>query len=283
MKIWVTGSHGMLGKALIEHCRRLGIDASGASRNEADISQLSELHRIASDVRPTHIVNCAAYTNVDGAEKEKEAAYAANALGAAHIATVAKDLGARLVHISTDYVFNGTGSVPYKETDVCQPANCYGLTKWEGEKHILNIFPQACIVRTSWLFGLGGKNFISSLMKWLQEKEEIQVVSDQCGRPTYCYDLADAILSLLDAEGIVHFANTGERSRYQIALDLMSEMKERNVPMKCKQIIPVPSTQFPTPAVRPAYSVLDTLKYTELTGREPRAWDEIVKEYVHAL
>jgi dTDP-4-dehydrorhamnose reductase len=280
MKIWVTGADGMLGSALVQCCLKNGIDVIGTSRQEANVVQFDQLFSKAAQIKPTHIVNCAAYTDVDGAEKEPELAFAVNASGADNIARAARECSAHLIHISTDYVFNGMGTQPYSEEDVCAPANQYGQSKWEGEKRVLAIFPQACIVRTSWLFGSKGKNFISSLMNWFQEKEELQVVFDQCGKPTYCLDLAAAVLTLLDAQGTIHFANDGERSRYQIALDLMETSKERGIQFRCQRIIPVPSTKFPTPAVRPAYTVLNTNKYFHLTKIKPRPWAEILNDYL---
>ncbi len=280
MKVWIIGADGMLGSALMQSCLRKEIDVTGTSRQEANIIQFDVLSAMAAQIRPTHIVNCAAYTDVDGAEKEPELALAVNAEGAANAARVARDCGARLIHISTDYVFNGDGTQAYVEEDLCAPTNQYGQSKWEGEKRVLGLLADACIVRTSWLFGTKGKNFISSLMNWFQQQEELQVVFDQRGKPTYRHDLAAAILTLLDASGIIHFANDGERSRYQIALDLMEASKERGIQLRCQRIIPIPSSKFPTPAVRPSYSVLNTNKYFHLTNIKPRPWGEVLNDYL---
>ncbi len=281
MRVWITGSNGMLGSSLLECCRRKGIEAIGTGREEADICNLERLRAKALELCPTHIVNCAADTDVDGAEKNPAAAFAVNAEGAANIALVAKENSARLVHISTDYVFNGLGLEPYREEDSCEPVNVYGKSKWEGEKRVLAHLPSACILRTSWLFGRQGKNFISSLLHWFQQKEEMQVVSDQCGKPTFCRDLAEAVITLLNCEGIVHFANEGGHSRYQIALDLLEAAKKRGIALKCQRIIPVPSAQFPTPAPRPFYSVLDTNKYVRLTAIRPRPLSEAILEFLN--
>jgi dTDP-4-dehydrorhamnose reductase len=231
-------------------------------------------------IQPSHIVNCAAYTDVDNAEKEPQKAFAVNAEGAANVAIVARECGARLIHVSSDYVFSGSGSQPYLEEDNCAPANQYGLSKWEGEQRVLQMLPETCILRTSWIFGINGKNFISSLMHWFQQKEELQVVYDQCGRPTYCHDLAAAIFTLLEMRGIIHFANEGERSRYQIALDLLEAARVRGIPLKCQRILPISSAKFSTPAVRPAYSVLSTAKYFHLTNHKPRLWGEVLNDYL---
>jgi dTDP-4-dehydrorhamnose reductase len=271
----------MLGSALIDSCQRHGIEAVGTSRLQADITNQDALAACARAICPTHIVNCAAYTDVDGAEKDPQTAFAINAEGAANVARTARDFGARLIHLSTDYVFSGTGSQPYKEDDPCAPPNTYGRSKWEGEKKVLEILKEACIIRTSWIFGPKGKNFISSLLKAFQQKEELRAVSDQAGRPTYVRDLAEAVLSMLNAEGIFHFANTGEKSRYQIALDVLEASKRLGLPHICQRIVSVSSAEFPTIAIRPAYSVLDTDKYFHHTNQKPRPWGEVVNEFLH--
>ena len=281
MKIWVTGADGMLGSVLVDYCQKCGIEAVGTSRQEADITQMDKLAMTIQSVRPTHIVNCAAYTDVDGAERDPHKAFAINAEGAGNVARIAYEFGVPLVHLSTDYVFNGTGSKPYREEDLCDPSNCYGRSKWEGERRVLDAFKGACVLRTSWVFGSKGKNFISSLLKSFQQREELQVVFDQCGRPTYSRDLAEAVLALINAEGIFHFANEGEKSRYQIALDLLESIKKCGLPHVCQRIIPVLSAQFPTIAIRPAYSVLDTSKYVHRTNQRPRPWGEVVNEFVN--
>lgn len=280
MKIWVVGAKGMVGSALLEFCQSQGIEAVGTARQEVDICRIDQLEERVFEIAPSHIVNCAAFTDVDGAEKNEETAFAINREGASNVALVAKECGAHLIHVSTDYVFDGRAEEPYGEGSICSPANAYGKSKWEGEKRVAEILPSSCILRTSWVFGKQGKNFISSLFHLFQQKEELQVVFDQRGRSTYVKDLVEAILSLLNVEGIVHFANEGDRSRYQIALDLLDLMKQMEIPHKCERILPVPSSQFPTPAVRPSYSVLDTSKYFHLTGNKPRAWTEAVRSYL---
>ncbi len=281
MKIWIVGAEGMLGSALMQRCLRQELDVEGTSRRDADVTKFDRLTAKAEQIKPTHIINCAAYTDVDSAEKEPDAAFAVNAQGAENVALAARACGARLVHISTDYVFHGTGKEPYREEDLCAPANQYGKSKWEGEKKVAAALPEACILRTSWLFGSKGKNLISSLMNWFQQKEELQVVFDQRGRPTYCHDLASAAIALLNAPGVFHFANDGERSRYQIAIDLLQAAKERGIELRCQRILPVSSAKFPTPAARPSYSVLDTSKFFHFTNIRPRLWGEVLNDYLH--
>lgn len=279
MKLWVTGGQGMLGKTLQQLCGQKGISCIATSHREADLTNPSVLLQLVERIQPTHIINCAAYTDVDGAENNEEKAFAVNASGARNLALAALKIGAKLIQISTDYVFDGFATKPYQEEDLTSPINVYGRSKWEGEKQVLDAYSKACIIRTSWLFGSQGKNFISSVYNWLQEKEKIQVVADQSGRPTYVQDLALAVLDLLDAEGIIHFANAGPVSRYQLALDIREEMLKSGKPVRCSQIEPVASQQFPTPAKRPSYSVLATEKFSQITGKQPRPWKEAIGEY----
>lgn len=280
MKLWITGGQGMLGTSLQDLCRQKQIPFVASSRAEADLTDFSQLLSIARAMQPTHVINCAAYTDVDGAESNPEQAFAVNALGAGDLASIASQVGSKFVHISSDYVFDGFSKTPYCETDPCAPISVYGKSKWEAEKCVLEAFPRACVIRTSWLFGAKGKNFISSLLNWLQQKERLQVVADQCGLPTYVHDLAQAILDLLDAEGIVHFANAGPVSRYQLALDVRDQMILRQKEVRCSQIDPVPTAHFPTPARRPSYSVLSTARYSEITGKQPRPWKEAMGDYL---
>jgi dTDP-4-dehydrorhamnose reductase len=281
MKVWVVGSQGMLGSALLAFLKKEKIEAVGTSRSEADVTQMTQLVKMHRLIQPTHIINCTAFTNVDGAESNAAEAFAVNVEGAVNLALLAKSSGDRFIHVSTDYVFDGKKQSPYVEEEACSPINQYGKSKREGELKILQMYPKACIVRTSWLFGSKGKNFISSILQWLKEKEELMVVTDQSSRPTYCHDLARAIILLANAEGIVHFANDGVRSRFQIAEDVLQAAHALGFPVKCRKIIPVPSSQFPTPAARPEYTALDTSKYYQLTRQQPRSWNEILNEYVH--
>lgn len=278
IKLWIIGRLGLLGKALISLCEKRSISYVSTTRQEVDIEDRNQVVSYALKMQPTHIINAAAYTNVDGAEKEKDKAFAVNAWGAEHVAYAACVAKARCIHVSTDYVFDGAQSEPYFERSICRPLNVYGMSKWEGEKRVLAIDTEACIVRTSWLFGGEGKNVASMLWSWLQEKERLQVVEDQCGRPTYSDDLAQAVLDLLEYGGIIHFANEGVTSRYQMACDMRSWMLKRGKYVRCQVIEPVASSLFPRPAQRPAYSVLDTSRYQQYLGKQPRPWIEALEE-----
>jgi dTDP-4-dehydrorhamnose reductase len=279
-KLWIIGAEGMLGRAVLKICAARGISATGTGKREADITLKEVLTLKALEISPTHIVNCAAYTDVDGAQREYEKAWNINAQGAQNVAEVAQSIGARLIHISTDFVFDGMSAHSYSEEGDVQPVNAYGKSKWEGEQRILDAYPEACIIRTSWLFGSGGKNFFSSLLNWLKAKEEVSVANDQWGRPTYAPDLAYAIMDLLDQKGIFHFANYDAASRFEIAQFAFEEMRRQNIPMTCKCILPVSKESFAVEAPRPSHSILNTEKYTQVTGKQPRIWKEALKEFL---
>lgn len=276
MKLWIIGSKGLLGSALISLCQQLHIPYVGSSRADLDITDKTAVLAKAQEIQPTHIVNCAAYTDVDKAEKESALAFAVNATGAENAAEAALLTHSKFIHISTNYVFSGTQNKAYREIDPCQPINAYGISKWEGEKKILEIFPSACIIRTSWLFGSRGKNMISSLLDWLKNNELVRVADDQIANLTYCVDLAEMILLARDTQGIHHFANSQEANRYEIALEIHSQAKKLKIPLLCKKIEPVKSATFSTIAKRPLYSALDL---TQLKSK-PRHWKEAIAEYL---
>lgn len=281
MKLWIIGAGGLVGGALVKRCTASHLNFTATLREQADVTDLSQLIRCAREIQPTHIINCAAYTNVDRAESEPELAFKINADGAANLATVAKECSAKLIHLSTDYVFDGKSTVPYKEEDPCSPLGVYGKSKREGEVRLLNSEAEICIIRSSWIFGRGGKNFISSILEAMKSKPIIKVVSDQRGSPTFSHDLAQAILKLLPHRGIFHFANQGELSRLEIARDILQEVKRLGFKVACEQLEAVGSLEFPTPAPRPAYSVLNCDKLANTLGWRPRPWKEILREYVY--
>jgi dTDP-4-dehydrorhamnose reductase len=277
MKIWILGAGGMLGKSLQKFLIDKGISFVGSSKEEADVTCFLELEALCSKIKPTHIFNCAAFTAVDRAESEFDLAMKINGQAPGILGKLAKKQGARLIHVSTDYVFSGSEHIPFKEEDETNPINAYGRSKLEGEKSLLREMATACIVRTSWVYGAGGKNFISSIVGMLETKETLQVASDQVGRPTYVIDLAEALWELRDASGIYHFASSGQSSRFEIAKSVLAYMKEKNFKVACKEIVPVSASLFSTPAPRPSYSVLDTSKY-EGEYKTPRHWKETLKE-----
>ena len=276
----ILGGDGLAGKALAWAFQSKAIPFYSASKSEANIVDILSLKKILENKKPSSVINCAAFTHVDEAEVRISETYEVNALGVKHIGMLAVDYGFWLCHLSTDYVFSGKKKSPYYETDSPDPIGVYGASKLEGEKYLQEICHQACIIRTSWLFGNQGKNFISLLLQLMQTKEVLQVVEDQMGKLTYVFDLAEAVIALHGRNGIYHFANNGVVNRYEIAKCLYRLVKAKGIPLLCKEIIPVLSSTFPTKAKRPLYSALATEKFESETGMIPRRWEEVLKDYV---
>lgn len=281
MRAWILGANGMLGSCLKELLEKKEIEVIASSRAQADITNYETLKELYIAIQPTHIFNCAAFTAVDDAELKPELARKINAEGPGYLGKIAREVGCKLIHVSTDYVFSSSEHRPFKEEDPKNPINTYGKSKLEGEEALLKEYTSACIIRTSWVYGPAGKNFISSIVTLLQTKETLQVANDQIGKPTYCKDLAQALWELKDATGIYHFSGSAQASRFEIAETVLHYMKECKLPLKCKEIVPVPASTFPTPALRPCYSVLDTAKFENETKRKPRDWKDTLQELFH--
>lgn len=277
MKVWVTGSQGQLGGVLLGLLRRMGIDAFGTARDEVDISREDQVRPRMKGV--THVINTAAFARVDPAETEREKAFLANAVGPETLATAAREEGARFVHVSTDYVFDGTLGRPYREEDRTNPINWYGHTKLEGEIRVQKAYPEACIVRVSWVFGGGGtQQYVYAVLKMLREKKELRFVSDQIGRPTYAHDLAEALILLRDRSGIYHYANRGEISKYGLTCAIRDRARQMGLPILCESIVPISAAEFAVPAPRPLYTPLDTAKVEAILPI--RSWEEALDSVV---
>ena len=242
-------------------------------------------------VRPDVIVNCAAYTNVDGCESEEELAKQTNGEGPGYVAYAAKEIGATLVHISTDFVFDGEKTKPYIEDDPVNPQSAYGRTKAFGEQAVLGSgLNKYFIVRTSWLFGPGGKNFVDTIIRLAKDREELRIVSDQAGTPTYIEDLARAIFSLLALNnpqsssmppyGTYHFSNEGMCTWYNFAKEIINQLKKQEVPLRVKKVVPIRTEEYPLPAKRPAYSVLSKEKIKAVTGQKIPSWKAALEKYL---
>lgn len=282
MKIWILGGRGLLGSTLAKACLRQNLPFVSTGK-EVDIRKEKSLQKFLDTKEAegvTHVVNCAALADVDRCHLEPELAFEVNSLGPAILGKEARKKGLHVLHISSDYVFGGQGSKPYQETDPGHPFGVYAETKWAGEQALLQELDQACVLRTSWLFGKGGKNFISSLLKKIQTDEEIPVAFDQLGRPTFAADLADVILKLLPYSGIFHFANRGAISRFQMAEKILSLAKELSMPIVCRRLIPVKAAFFPSAAPRPSYCVLSTEKIEKTLHITPRSWEDVLEEYI---
>jgi dTDP-4-dehydrorhamnose reductase len=283
----------MLGKAVGRRLSSNGTAFVGTDL-DVDIADLDAVLAFAARQRPRVIVNCAAYTAVDAAEKDEPAALRVNGDGPRCLALAARDVGATLVHVSTDYVFEGEGTRPYTESDPVHPKNAYGRTKLAGERAIEEVLGTVqnrpdtgwLIFRTSWLFGDGPSSFVETMWRLMLEKDELRVVSDQMGRPTYVEDLAQTILWSAGIEaaetlpnGIWHFANREPTSWHGFATAIRESMVRVGAKVRTQSIIPVASEEFPRPASRPHFSVLDTSKL-EARGRMPRTWSEALEEYI---
>ncbi|HSX12683.1 MAG TPA: dTDP-4-dehydrorhamnose reductase [Rhabdochlamydiaceae bacterium] len=276
MLIWILGSDGLLGKSMQLCLKQRQIPFFATNRMQADITQLELLKDIAQKQRPTHIINCAAYNHVDQAEKEPAQAYAVNAQGPENLGRLSAAFGIKIVHVSTDYVFDGEKKSPYLETDLCAPKNVYGASKREGEKKLLAVAPGACVVRTSWLFGKGGINFISKLPQLFLTHEELEVDAKHISRPTFCFDLAEALVEFLSKSGIFHYAGSLSVSRFQVAEQILKIGNALGLPFKCRAIKPLHNPTFN--ALRPLYSVLDISYIESMLKSRPRPLEETLKE-----
>lgn len=274
-KILVTGAAGMLGSKMMSVMQEQ-FTVVGVRHAEMDITDPAVVKKVIGVERPDAVINCAAYTRVDDCETDHREAFSVNADGPRNLADACRDHGARLVHISTDYIFDGTKSEPYIEEDVPNPLNVYGRSKLDGEKNIRRCLEDHLIVRTSWLYGENGANFVNTILRLASERDELRIVNDQHGCPTYTTDLALAIKALLerDARGTYHVANAGICSWYEFACEIL-KAKGINTP-----VVPISTAEFPRPAKRPAWSVLGTNKYSDATGNVVRPWKEALKVYL---
>jgi dTDP-4-dehydrorhamnose reductase len=273
MRVTIFGASGLLGKALMREWS--GDTVTGLTSHAADIRDEKRVLELVQETRPEWIVLAAAYTDVDGCESKPDLAFAVNRDGAVNVAAAAKQVGARLVFLSSDYVFDGTKTAPYETGDARNPQSVYGRTKAEAEIRLLELMPDCCIARTSWLFGVGGKCFPDKILKLAASRPALDVVNDQRGSPTYAEDLARAIIQLCrkDATGIVHATNAGDCTWFEFAEEIV---KSSGLPTTVR---PVSSQQMARPAPRPAYSVLSPARLRAL-GIEMPSWRDALRRYL---
>jgi dTDP-4-dehydrorhamnose reductase len=277
--VLVIGANGMLGRDLmgVHHSSLSNDEIFGWDIDEIDIQKGEETISKIEKLRPDIVVHIAAYTDVDGCELNEEKAFAVNAEGTKHVALAASRCQAKMVYLSTDYVFDGNKREPYLETDFPHPLNVYGRSKWQGEQYVQELVRDALIIRTQWLYGRHGRNFVTSILNQAREKRVLSIVNDQIGSPTYTVDLARVITALIqsDARGIFHVANSDLCTWYtfgQAILKLSGMDKVR--------VIPISSKELGRPAVRPYYSVLSCQKLKKETGLALRPWPEALKDYL---
>lgn len=284
--IWLIGDKGMLGAELSQVLSAAGLPFVGTDR-EVSILESEALRRFASGRATTWIINCAAYTAVDRAEEEPELCARLNAEGPEKLGRLAASLGARVLHLSTDYVFDGNGTRPYLESDPVSPIGVYGKTKAEGEARLLAAAPDSIVLRTSWLYGRQGPNFVDTMLRLMGERERLGVVADQEGSPTWARDLSLAIADILKAEaapgGVYHYTNSGETSWHGFALAIEREGRAAGLLARPCLVEPLTTAQYPTKAHRPAYSVLSKEKIKKTFGLSIPAWEESLKAHLAEL
>lgn len=275
-KVLITGANGQLGKELVELFTAKGFEVYGFGRDKMDITNQSQVQEVISTVKPNIVLHSAAHTQVDLAESEPDQAFLINAYGTRNVAVAAEAVGAKLVYVSTDYVFDGTNDEPYNEFSPTSPLGVYGKSKLAGEQFVRDLHSKFFIVRTSWVYGKHGANFVKTMLKLGEERKELSVVADQIGCPTYTLDLANAILELVDSEkyGIYHISNSGSCSWYEFAKEIfkISEMKV--------QINPCTTADFPRPAARPANSVFEHMSIKLNNFSSIRHWREALNSFL---
>jgi dTDP-4-dehydrorhamnose reductase len=284
-RILLTGADGQLGHELQQTLAPLG-EVIALTRQELDLSQGEQIRQLVQQIRPSMIVNSAAYTAVDKAESEVELAQAVNGTAPKIMAEEAEKIGALLLQVSTDYVFDGQKNTPYLETDPTHPLSSYGKSKLAGEIGIQQVTDNYLILRTAWVYGVYGKgNFVKTMLRLGQDREELRVVADQVGSPSWAKDIAEAIAQLLQSEttGIYHFTNSGVVSWYDFAIAIFEEARALGFPLKVQRVIPITTADYPTPATRPAYSVLSGKKITDTLGDYPPYWRDSLRKMLKQL
>lgn len=283
--IWVIGCNGMLGTELCRMLKNKGIDFEGTGRS-VDIADYSLLEKFAQGKNIDFIVNCAAYTAVDKAESDFDLAAKLNTDGPGNIARLAKKIGAKLIHISTDYVFGGTSTSPLTEDLTVSPLGVYGKTKAEGEKAVMEETCEYYILRTAWLYGWDGKNFVYTMIRAMNSHPSVKVVDDQKGSPTFCADLAEVILKITEKNipyGIYHVADLGEISWFDFASEIKRQgAKYGYVTNTGCAVNPCTTADYPTPAKRPAYSVLSKEKIQRALGIKLPGWKESLAVFMES-
>lgn len=290
MKILIVGAKGQLGVDLMAACRDIGLDADGADLPECDITVLDSLRRtMRPEASYTVVINASAYTAVDRAETDADTAFAVNSHGVGHLASLCAECETPLIHVSTDYVFDGWQVSPYRPSDPTSPLGVYGQSKAAGEDALRDGLDQHVIVRTSWLYGVHGQNFVKTMLHYGRKRNELRVVDDQIGCPTYSRDLAAALLQIAQfiaknaaGWGTYHYCNEGAVTWYAFARRIFA-LAGTYDRFKVQQIIPILSHHYPTPTPRPHYSVLDCSSLETTFGIARRSWDAALREMLAEL
>ncbi|WP_278182912.1 dTDP-4-dehydrorhamnose reductase [Vibrio misgurnus] len=280
MKVLITGCNGQVGHSLTERLTKqaevLALDYEGL-----DITDREAVLNTVTEFQPHYIINAAAHTAVDLAEQEVELSYAINRDGPSYLAQAAKECGAVMLHISTDYVFDGTGDKPYQESDATGPQGIYGQSKLAGEQAVAECCPQHLILRTAWVFSEHGNNFVKTMLRLAQSRDELSIVGDQFGGPTYAGDIADALINMVQyiergnqpQWGVYHLSGMPYTSWFNFALEIFQAAEQHDVITKLPKLSAIPSSAYPTPAKRPANSRLDCSKIENQFGIKPSDWN----------
>lgn len=285
----VIGANGMLARMVRERAPQDYV-LHLYDLPDFDLTSREQVFKVIKALAPEVIINCAAFTRVDECESNQELANRVNGLAVGFLADIAKTVDAILVQVSTDYVFDGTQTMPYSENDPTNPKSAYGMSKLIGEQSVeTSSLTKYFIVRTSWLYGPGGNNFVETILRLAAERQELRIVADQVGSPTYTADLADAIFQLLRLAdlrpadsvpwGLYHFANAGRCSWHEFACAIIEEAHAYHLPVTACRIHPIATEEYPLPAPRPSFSVLDTSRYRAKTGAAIPGWRESLKHY----
>jgi dTDP-4-dehydrorhamnose reductase len=284
-RILLIGITGQVGQELQQTLSAIG-EVVGVGRQSLDLSQPEQIQQKIAEIQPNIVVNAAAYTAVDKSESESDLAMAINANAPKAIALAAQSIGAKVLHISTDYVFNGQNHTPYLESDPTDPLGVYGKSKLLGEIAVREHCDRHLILRTAWVYGSRGHgNFVKTMLRLGSERTELKVVADQIGSPSWSYDIALAITQLIgksttdeSINGIYHFTNSGVASWYDLAVATFAEAKQLGFPLKIEQVFPITTAEFPTPTQRPAYSVLSKAKITAALEIHPPYWRDSLRK-----
>jgi len=281
----LVGAGGMLG-SMVRRCLAHSFHVELLDLPDFDLTDRTRVLEVMSGLRPRVIINCAGFTDVDGCESREREATLVNGFGPGNLAAAALETGATLVHISTDYVFDGQKGEPYSEDDTPHPMSAYGRSKLKGEREILaSGLERFYIVRTSWLFGPGGRNFVKTILRLAREREELRIVADQVGCPTFTEDLAEGMVRLLAGGrfGTYHFANEGSCSWFDFAVEIVRQARSRGEELKVQKILSIGTEDYPLPARRPAFSVLATDKYRQVTKTEIPFWSDALQRYLASV
>ena len=288
--VWLIGSKGMLAAEIADQLNLHNIQWIGSDK-EVDITDKVAVEAFVQQNFASGslqwIINCAAYTAVDKAEDDPETAQKLNADALINICTAAKHYGATLIHFSTDYVFDGSSSVPYIETDSTNPQSVYGCTKLQGEQNIIELLPEHYIIRTAWLYGKSGNNFVSTMLHLMNERESLKVVNDQRGSPTYAVDLAKTVLRIMQLDnhqyGIYHYSNEGNITWYDFSCEIYRQGKRIGLIKRACSVVPCTSSEFPQKAHRPSFSLLNKQKIKETFSLSVPNWNESLSLYLKEL